>query len=212
MVDLKIELPSSFFLEEERDGHLVSPEMKELWAVQLDLLHEFDRVCKKYNLKYVLDFGTLLGAIRHKGYIPWDDDIDVGMLREDYDRLMEIGAKEFKEPYFLQTPYTDKRFDEGVNKLRRTDTMYLSHHTLIHYPKYNLGIFIDIFVYDNIPSDGKSDKSIIAQTQTDFLHRYVLCNCPSLLSDGKKYPGRLLRYLYYKMRYGSARRVYAKQE
>ena len=75
MVELKIKLPDSFFYEEERDGYWVSSEIKELWAVQLDLLNEFDRVCKKYNLKYILDFGTLLGAIRHKGFIPWDDDL-----------------------------------------------------------------------------------------------------------------------------------------
>lgn len=211
MVDLKIELPDSFFLEEERDGYLVSAKMKELWAVQLDLLNEFDRVCKKYNLRYILDFGTLLGAVRHKGFIPWDDDVDVSMLREDYDKLMEVGPKEFKYPYFLQTPYTDENFNEAVTKLRRSDTMYVTYHNLLNYPTFNLGIFIDIFVYDYIPADKQSEELIYKRTETDFLHRYVLCHRPSIY-DGVKYPFRMARYQYYRMRYGSPSQVYAKQE
>ena len=204
MVDLNLRLPDSFFLAEKRDGYLVKAEIKALWAVQLDLLCEFDRVCKKYHLKYILDFGTLLGAVRHHGFIPWDDDLDVSMLREDYDKLMEIGPKEFSHPYFLQNFQTDLDYDIPVAKLRRSDTTFIEPENIKHRSKYNLGIFIDIFVWDNIPSNDKSFVDAINQETYDaFLHMYVLSHRPSL-HDGIKLPLTTIRFLFYKMRYGSA--------
>lgn len=83
-----------FLKEENRDGYIVSPLMKKVWSVELDLLSELDRVCKKYDIKYYAAFGTLLGAVRNKGFIPWDDDIDVCMLRDDYARLKEVAKDE----------------------------------------------------------------------------------------------------------------------
>lgn len=208
MVDLKVELPDSFFQEEERDGFLVKSKVKELWAVQLDLLLEFDRVCKKYNLKYILDFGTLLGAIRHRGFIPWDDDVDVSMLRDDYDRLLEIGPSEFSYPYFLQSRETDKDYDLAVAKLRRSDTSMIDVESLKHRPVYNQGIFIDIFVWDNCPTNNKEHFATINQNTYDaFLHFYVLSHRPSL-NDGLKLPFTASRYLYYKVLYGSAEKEY----
>ena len=191
MVDLTIQLPESFFQEEERDGYLVSAKMKELWAVQLDLLSEFNRVCKKYNLKFILDFGTLLGAIRHKGYIPWDDDIDVSMLREDYDKLMVVGPKEFKHPYFLQSQETDKRFDGGVVKLRRSDTTCFMAHNLKNHSSYNQGIFIDIFVYDRLPSDDQNVLEAINLESKTAFNRMVLMSRRIILKDGK-----IMSYLF----------------
>ena len=208
MVDLKIKLPESFWGEEERSGYLVRANVKELWAVQLDLLCEFDRVCKKYNLKYILDFGTLLGAVRHQGFIPWDDDLDVSMLREDYDKLMEIGPKEFSHPYFLQNRQTDEGYDISVAKLRRTDTAFFEPENIKFRSKYNLGIFIDIFVWDNIPSNDENFVNAINQSSYDaYLHMYVLSHRPSL-RDGMKLPLTAMRFLYYKVRYLSAEKEY----
>lgn len=108
MVDLNIELPKGFLEEEVRCGYTVTRKMKEVWAVELDLLKEFKRVCNKYDLKYCADGGTLLGAIRHQGFIPWDDDLDIAMLRKDFEKLNEVAPAEFKKPYFWQTEETDK--------------------------------------------------------------------------------------------------------
>ena len=208
MVDLKLKLPDSFFHEEVRNGHLVTAKVKELWAVQIDLLCEFDRVCKKYDLKYILDFGTLLGAVRHKGFIPWDDDLDVSMLREDYDKLMEIGPTEFKHPYFLQNHETEPGYDCSVVKLRRTDTTFIMSENTKHRTKYNQGIFIDIFVFDNIPTDDKEFVLKINQESYNaYLSMYVMLHFPSL-KDGYKFPLVLIRYIYYKLRYKSPTRAY----
>lgn len=208
MVDLNVTLPDSFWGDEERDEYLVTAEMKELWAVQLDLLCEFDRVCKKHNLRYILDFGTLLGAVRHHGFIPWDDDLDVSMLREDYDKLMEIGPKEFSYPYFLQDHYTDKGYDISVAKLRRSDTTFIEIENIKHKSQYNQGIFIDIFVWDNIPTNDRNFVSAINQKTYDaFLHKFVLMHRPSI-NDGIKLPLTTLRFLYYKLLYGSSEKEY----
>ena len=151
MVDLKIDIPEGFLQEEVRCGHTVTQKMKEIWAVELDLLAEFQRVCNKYHLKYYASGGTLLGAVRHKGFIPWDDDIDVEMFREDYIKLCEVGPKEFKKPYVFQNEYTESGSLRGFSKLRnsRTTAMY-PHEQRECYRGYNKGIFIDIFPLDSI--------------------------------------------------------------
>ena len=212
MVDLNIKLPESFLQEEEREGYLVSAEMKELWAVQLDLLCEFDRVCKKYNLKYILEHGTLLGAIRHKGYIPWDDDLDVSMLREDYDKLMKVGPKEFKRPYFLQSYLTEKNYDRAVTKLMRTDTSCLPGEDLRLEPQYARGIFIDIFVFDNMPAaDEDTIKAMVRHTDEVYYRIILMTHFPTR-DDGIKMPAKWLRYWYYRLRYGSSRKEHQRLE
>ena len=97
---LKYQVPQDFLHEEVRRDYTITAEMKQVWAVQLDLLQELLRVCKENGLRVFADSGTLIGAVREKGFIPWDDDIDVAMPREDYDRLMSLSA-EFRDPYFL---------------------------------------------------------------------------------------------------------------
>ena len=92
--------------------------MQAVWAVQMDLLKELIRVCEKYNITYYGDSGTLLGAIRHKGYIPWDDDIDVVMTRSEYNRLLEVAEKEFTHPYFFQTRETDYGYERPFARLQ----------------------------------------------------------------------------------------------
>ena len=85
----------SFFEEEYKCDFKVDVVRKKVWAIEIDLLLEFDRVCKKHGLKYFLAFGSLLGAIRHQGFIPWDDDMDVVMPRDDYQKLW-LYAEDFK--------------------------------------------------------------------------------------------------------------------
>ena len=83
-------IPKDFLNEEEKDGFLITETRKKIWAIELDLLFEVIRVCKKYNIQYTLAGGNILGAVRHNGFIPWDDDIDVAMFRDDYERFCRV--------------------------------------------------------------------------------------------------------------------------
>lgn len=156
MVPLKIELPDGFLDEEVRCGYTVSKQMKEVWAVELDLLAELLRVCKKHDIKIFASGGTLLGAIRHKGMIPWDDDIDMMMFREDYDKLCSVAADEFEHPYFFQTEYTDPgslRFHAQLRNSLTTGMLTWEKEDPNSTSSFNQGIFIDIFPLDNVVED-----------------------------------------------------------
>jgi lipopolysaccharide cholinephosphotransferase len=113
--------------------------------IMFEILKEFDRICKKYNLTYWLDFGTLLGAYRHKGFIPWDDDLDVGMLKEDYEKFLEIAKKELDSRYFLQTKETDKYYLNFFAKIRDRNSTFIDAWEKDKNIKYHQGIYIDIF-------------------------------------------------------------------
>lgn len=119
--------------------------LAEAKKIMLDILIEFDQICKKNNLTYWLDAGTLLGAIRHKGFIPWDDDIDVAMPRDDYDKFLKIYNKELSPHLFLQTKESDLEYCQYYAKIRNTNTRYIDHSEKGKDIKYNQGIFIDIF-------------------------------------------------------------------
>ena len=150
MVNLQIDLPQGFLDEEEICGYLVTSQMKEVWAVELDLMAQLDRVCRANGLTYFAGAGTLLGAVRHHGFIPWDDDMDFYMLREDYNKLVSL-ANEFKEPYFLQNTYTEPITAMAFSRLRNSRTMAGSYKSLTL--DMNNGIFIDIFPLDGISED-----------------------------------------------------------
>lgn len=165
MVKLKYPPPPEFLKAETRDGYQVSEKMKEVWAIELDLAQELLRVCEKHNLKIYAEFGTLLGAVRHKGFIPWDDDMDFSMLRSDYEKLCQIAPTEFSFPYFFQYSNTGKDFLNGHAKLRNSGTTGIVKDELKRNLQYNQGIFIDIFPLDNV-----SDNSIVCFFQMRLAH------------------------------------------
>lgn len=144
--------------EETRNGYLVTSATKSLWSVQIELLKKLLDVCEKHHLGIWADSGTLIGCVREHGFIPWDDDIDMCMLRPDYDKLVAISQKEFTYPFFFQTAYSDVKYPRGHAQLRM-------HGTTAVLPvdvdsAFNLGVFIDIFVYDGVPSDPTALKEL----------------------------------------------------
>ncbi len=131
--------------------------LREAQLVMLNLLLEFDRVCTKHGLSYWLDFGTLLGAVRHKGFIPWDDDLDVAMPRADYEKFLEIAVAELRDDIFLQTKQRDKSFFAHFAKLRDKKSTYIESFEEDKKIKYHQGIYLDIFPINYI-KDTKDTK------------------------------------------------------
>lgn len=125
--------------------------MNELQQVQLSILQEMDRVCRKNGIRYFLFSGTLLGAVRHKGFIPWDDDIDVVLLRDEYERFVRLPPEEFDPNFFLQTSDSDPEYHNVYAKLRRSDTTYVE--SYMDHRRINHGVFIDVFPLDGVPSN-----------------------------------------------------------
>lgn len=113
----------------------------------LDILIVIDKICQKHNIKYFLMYGTLLGAVRHKGFIPWDDDCDIAMMREDYKKFCQVIQQELPEKYFFQNTDTDKYYKKRLAKIRDINSLIVEHDESEH-EKYNQGLFVDIFVFD----------------------------------------------------------------
>ena len=138
-------ISESFLEEEVICDYKVSSSLKAVQAISLDLLIQLDKVCKKNNITYFLGYGTLLGAIRHKGFIPWDDDIDVLMFRDDYEKFISL-KNEFSYPYFLQTPETDPGYLFSITKLRNSETCNFAKARASF--GINSGLWVDIFPLD----------------------------------------------------------------
>ena len=138
-------------------GYDVSAQMKRIWAMELDMVEKFVAVCREHRLEYCIMGGTLLGAVRHKGFIPWDNDIDLLMPRKDFNKLLEIGPESFKSPLFFQTPVTEhSRFFSTFVKIRNGNGTAGTRED--YESGINSGIFIDIFCLDEIPNSLLSRK------------------------------------------------------
>lgn len=135
---------------------LDSETLKRIQQIETDMLKEFVSVCEKLNLPYFLLGGTLLGAIRHQGFIPWDDDIDIGMLRKDYEVFLAKAPALLPSHLFLQTNISDPCWYANFSKIRNSNTTFIetsSAHLPIHH-----GVFIDIFPLDDYPKSKLQQK------------------------------------------------------
>lgn len=184
-------LPKAFFHPETICDFYVNEKRKKIWAVELDILLEFDKFCKKHDLKYFLMFGSLLGAVRHNGFIPWDDDTDVCMPRSDYNRFLNL-KDEFKYPFFVQTPYTDKDYLFTYTKIRNSQTTAII--TNFIGQRMNWGMMLDVFPLDYIELEGSRDRyNRVAELATD-ISNYMRVSNPNPSESDKvriaKYTGR----------------------
>lgn len=124
--------------------------LAKIHKVSLYILLAFDKVCRENDLTYFLDSGTALGAVRHGGFIPWDDDVDVGMPRKDYERFLQIGQEKLPGDLFIQTRETDPAYKRHAAKLRLKGTILQEYED---FPYAQNGFFIDIFPFDNVPKN-----------------------------------------------------------
>lgn len=126
--------------------------LRKIQMIQLEMLIEVDRICKKCGIHYNIIAGTLLGAIRHGGYIPWDDDADVAMLRNEYEKFRKACKVELDTSrFYFQDHRNTKGYRWGYGKIRRKNTLFLREYQE-HMP-YKQGIFIDIFPLDGVPNN-----------------------------------------------------------
>ena len=164
-------ISEEFLKEEIRDDYKINKEMKKVWAVQLSILNDFINVCSDHNLTYWVIGGSLLGTIRHKGYIPWDDDIDVSMPRKDYDILIKH-PEWFRHPNLLHLPSNKEKYYEGWARVHNVNTSVL-------YKNYKKegskqGIYLDIFPLDDF-SDSKKEIKAIKKIWRTNLFGHAFC-------------------------------------
>ena len=161
--------------DEIRSGFLVTTDRKKIWNKEIELLLEVDRICKKYDIKYFAINGTMLGCARYKGFIPWEDNLKVAMLRPDYTRFVQVAVQELKFPYFLQNTYTDNRImnwskimDDSTSAIEDWDA------------DMHQGIFVDIFPLDAVP-DGTERVGIIDEMMKEL---WMCVTSPQQVADG----------------------------
>ncbi len=144
--------------------------LKSIHSIQLDMLKVVDEICTKHNIRYYAIGGTCLGAIRHKGFIPWDDDIDIGMPRVDYKRFLEVAEEELDQGFFLQTYKSDENYFYSYAKLRNSNTTFIEES--LKNLRLNHGMFIDIF-----PLDGIGNNKFIGMINAKIIkvYHYILC-------------------------------------
>lgn len=173
---------------------LSEEQLNKLQNLELDALLELDRICKKHNITYSLGCGTMIGAVRHKGFIPWDDDIDVFMMRNEYKRFKKICKNELDKRFFYQSNDTDSEYYHLFDKIRVNGTLFkealISEHCIHH------GVYIDIFPFDYVPENVIKRKIQFLRLQflrtglmvkyLDIKHRYGV----------KKVLAKILRVLY----------------
>ncbi|MCR5762981.1 MAG: LicD family protein [Treponema sp.] len=164
---------------------------KNLKEVQIDLLKELKRICDKNGINLYLIYGSLLGAVRSGGMLSGDDDIDVALMREDYDKLLSLAA-EFKSPYFLQNNYNDDCFYGGYIKFRNSQATAINPQNW--YVSCNEGIFIDIFPIDK--SNGSAIKEFLKLKKIHFLQRLLYAKSYGFFSSFKDMP--LFVWKFYK--------------
>ena len=190
-------ISEEFLKSEIREDFLVDEKRKKIWAVELDILLLFDTLCKEHNLTYFLMHGTLLGAVRHKGFIPWDDDIDVVMPRKDYDKFLAL-ADTIKEPYFLQTPITDSESGFSIAKLKNSNTTCVNE--LFKYQDMNFGIHIDILPLDNFVDEGAKERYEKINALNIDASTYMRLKHPNLDEKNKervkKYSGKAPKEIF----------------
>ena len=180
------EIGNEYFQDEIRSGFKVSSLMKRCWAAQLQTVDDFDRVCSKHGLKWFAFCGTLLGAVRHKGFIPWDDDVDICMMRRDYEQFLKYAAREMPG-YFIETFDSNASNTNtlthalGITRINNTHTADFNPDFLAAHHGFPYTVGIDLYPLDYVTRDRNEYEARIN------IYKYILAVCVKYKMDN--WPG-----------------------
>lgn len=146
-----LHFPEDYFIQETRMDFTISKTMKCAWAAQLEVLSDVIAICQKYEIQYYSFWGTLLGTVRHKGFIPWDDDIDICMLREDYMSFLKAVKSELPSSYCVLNVYNEDEYENTFTRITNSHSIDLTTEHLTRYHGCPFVVGIDIFPLDRVP-------------------------------------------------------------
>ncbi len=172
-----LSFPDGFFKDEEREEFYIDETMKRYWACCMDLVDVVDTICKKYGLTWYSDWGTLLGAARHKGFIPWDDDIDIALKRPDYEKLLSVLPHELPKGFKVSTAFNNNNHTQFFAGLSNGDYVDVSKERRNRFYGSPFVAFIDIFPIDYLPRNA---------SEADLVKNLIIIvwNAVQLIKDG----------------------------
>lgn len=171
--------------------------LRKVQLCQLEIAKEIKRVCEENGIVCFLCCGTFLGAVRHKGFIPWDDDMDMGMLREDYEKFLRIAPHALHSRFCIQTWYTDPNYALPFAKVRMRGTRYLEAKST---ELQENGFFVDIFPFDYAPETLEEQKSHAGKLCSLFRTKLMRSHCKPWMENDRILWKKRIGYLYYQMR------------
>ncbi len=177
----------AFFEDEVREGFFVMTMVKRYWAAQLKVLSIIAKICEKHNINWFADYGTLMGVVRHEGYIPWDDDLDICMLRSDWDKFFEVAKNELPSGYVIMTLSEQEEYRELIGRVTNSHEIDFSQKHLEEYYGCPYTVGVDIFPLDGLYDDPEIEKNRKQRAQKVLDAYGIVC------SEGEK--SYKLRYL-----------------
>ena len=150
-----LEFQEGFFKQEVRNGFYIDETMKTLWAAEMEVLQKVAEICDRHGIIWYAAYGTLMGAIRHEGFVPWDDDMDIWVKRKDYNRLLQVLPQELPSGYFVRSPLTEAGYGQFHTIVNSGDCVSIDPEWLEQYHGCPFSVGLDIFPLDYLPRDEK---------------------------------------------------------
>lgn len=172
--------------------------LRRVQLTQLEIAKEIKRVCEENGIRYFLDAGTFLGAVRHEGFIPWDDDMDIGMLRSDYEKFCRIAPEKLKPEYCLQTWYTEPNYGLPFGKVMKRGTVYLESKKTRRLQEN--GFYVDIFPFDDVPGTEEERKALSKRLLQLYRIRLMKCGYQPWMENDRILWKKRIGYVYYQIR------------
>ena len=154
-----MQFDNSYFQNEIREGFYIPGMTKRSWAMQLEVLQKIDEICEKHDIRWFADCGTLIGAVRHRGFIPWDDDLDICMLRDDYIKFNEVIKRELPTGYRILNMDTDAEYDDFITGILASDTIHITNEYLMGHHGFPYKVGVDVFPLDYLYPEEEREEA-----------------------------------------------------